>query len=130
MKQKHKEKLEDKAKVESPNNNDNQTPVSYVQTTEFDDIEGTKQFDCLLCDKSYAKAETLEKHISEVHRQKSNVQLEGIFSNDQTNESKPPEAKKTKLEFYKCHLCQKMFKRRLLVLTYESNIYKFFCGMI
>ena len=45
--------------------------------------------------------ETLEKHISEVHRQKSNVQLEGIFSNDQTNESKPPEAKKTSNQILK-----------------------------
>ena len=56
VKQKHKENLEDKkAKVESHDNNDNQTPVSdvqagSVQTTEFDDIEGTKQFDCLYCD--------------------------------------------------------------------------------
>ena len=70
VKQKHKENLEDKkAKVESPDNNDNQTPVSDVQTTEFD---------CLLCDNSYAKMETLEKHASEVHRRKSNVQIEGI----------------------------------------------------
>ena len=99
VKLKHKENLEDKkAKVESPYNNDNQTPVSDVQTTEFDDIESTKQFDCILCENSYSKVETLEKHVSEVHRRKSNVQLEGIFSNDQTNESKPPEAKKTKLE--------------------------------
>ena len=99
VKQKHKENLEDKkAKVESPDNNDNQTPVSDVQTTEFDDIEGTKQFDCLFCDNSYAKVETLEKHTSEVHRRKSNVQIEGISLNDQTNDSQPPKAKKTGVE--------------------------------
>mgnify|MGYP001226677606 CR=1 FL=1 len=130
VKQKHKENLEDKkAKVESPDNNDNQTLVS---ATEFDDIEGTKQFDCLLCDNSYAKAETLEKHTSEVHRRKSNVQIEGISLNDQTNESQPPKAKKTKFEpsvnsdnkaippiavhvqtdkkTFKCEICEKTFK--------------------
>ena len=123
MKQKHKEKLEDKAKVESPDNNDNQTPVSDVQTTEFD---------CLLCDNSYAKMETLEKHTSEVHRRKSNVQIEGISSNGQTDESQPPKAKKTKFEkpviaenkaipptavhvqtdkkTFKCEICSKTFK--------------------
>ena len=96
VKQKHKENLEDKkAKVEFPDNNDYQRPVS---ATEFDDIEGTKQFDCLFCDNSYAKVETLEKHTSEVHRRKSNVQIEGISLNDQTNESQPPKAKKTKFE--------------------------------
>ena len=47
---------------------------------------------------SYAKVETLEKHTSEVHRRKSNVQIEGICLNDQTNESQPPKAKKTKFE--------------------------------
>ena len=133
VKQKHKEKLEDKAKVESPDNNDNQTPVSDVQTTEFD---------CLLCDNSYAKMETLEKHTSEVHRRKSNVQIEGISSNDQTNESQPPKAKKTKFEkpviaenkaippiavhvqtdkkTFKCEICSKTFKSKDIYILHAG----------
>ena len=99
VKQKHKEKLEDKAKVESPDNNDNQTPVSYVQTTEFDDIEGTKQFDCLLCDNSYAKnhvkskknilfAEFFSENILQISQDKKSLnkrflnQICGFFNQD------------------------------------------------